>query len=62
MTFIVPVNSNDKLTSEVVDAFGCLGETMVIDEPHLPAATALASCGIAYAMRYVRAQSRGELN
>ncbi|QCD43607.1 pyrroline-5-carboxylate reductase [Duncaniella dubosii] len=59
MTFIVPVNSNDKLTSEVVDAFGCLGETMVIDEPHLPAATALASCGIAYAMRYVRAAVEG---
>lgn len=59
MTFIVPVNSTDNLTSEVVGVFDCLGETMVIDEAHLPAATALASCGIAYAMRYVRAAVEG---
>ena len=39
--------------------FNRLGSTMVIDEAHLPAATALASCGIAYAMRYVRAASEG---
>ncbi|MBP5235107.1 MAG: pyrroline-5-carboxylate reductase, partial [Bacteroidales bacterium] len=32
---------------------------MVITEKQLPAATALASCGIAYAMRYVRAASEG---
>ena len=32
---------------------------MVIGEKLLPAATALASCGIAYAMRYVRAASEG---
>lgn len=59
MTFIVPVDPDGAHTSDVVDAFDCLGETMVIDESHLPAATALASCGIAYAMRYVRAAVEG---
>ena len=59
MTFIVPVNADKNLISEVEAVFSCLGETMVIDEAHLPAATALASCGIAYAMRYVRAAVEG---
>lgn len=59
MTFVVPVNASASLVSEVTAMFDCLGETMVIDETHLPAATALASCGIAYAMRYVRAAVEG---
>ncbi len=36
-----------------------MGTTLVIDEQHLPAATTLASCGIAYAMRYIRAAMEG---
>lgn len=59
MTFIVPVNANQTLITTITEIFDCLGETMVIDEAHLPAATALASCGIAYAMRYVRAAVEG---
>ncbi|MCM1077729.1 MAG: NAD(P)-binding domain-containing protein [Bacteroides sp.] len=59
MTFIVPVNATPRMIDEVTALFNCLGETMVIDEAHLPAATALASCGIAYAMRYVRASVEG---
>lgn len=59
MTFIVPVDSDEAVTAAVTGIFDCLGETMVIDEAHLPAATALASCGIAYAMRYVRAAVEG---
>ena len=39
--------------------FGRLGTAMPIEEKLLPAATALASCGIAYAMRYVRAAMEG---
>lgn len=39
--------------------FSRLGEAMVIEERLLPAATSLASCGIAYAMRYVRAAMEG---
>ena len=32
---------------------------MSTDEQHLAAGTTLASCGIAYAMRYIRAASEG---
>lgn len=56
MTFIVEVNGQAPLATEL---FGLLGRAMVIGEKLLPAATALASCGIAYAMRYVRAASEG---
>lgn len=56
MTFIVEVNGRATLATEL---FGMLGKMMVIQEKLLPAATALASCGIAYAMRYVRGASEG---
>lgn len=56
MTFIVDVCGKTPLAEE---AFSCLGRVMVIEERLLPAATALASCGIAYAMRYVRAAVEG---
>lgn len=61
MTFLVPVNiaGDSSAISDVASMFNLLGETMTIDERHLPAATALASCGIAYAMRYVRAAVEG---
>ena len=36
-----------------------MGEVLVVDEKHLAAGTTLASCGIAYAMRYVRAAAEG---
>ena len=56
MTFIVEAAGECTGAREV---FGPLGRVMVIDERLLPGATALASCGIAYAMRYVRAASEG---
>jgi len=59
MTFIVPVNADEAAAARVREVFAALGDAMVITEKQLPAATALASCGIAYAMRYVRAASEG---
>ena len=59
MTFIVPCNAALQHTQQVVTLFNSMGETIVTDESHLPAGTTLASCGIAYAMRYVRAASEG---
>jgi pyrroline-5-carboxylate reductase len=59
MTFVVPVNATQEQTQTVIDIFNELGSTLITDEPHLPAATTLASCGIAYAMRYIRAASEG---
>ena len=39
--------------------FDTMGNTLITDEAHLAAGTTLASCGIAYAMRYIRAASEG---
>ena len=36
-----------------------MGGTLITDEEHLPAGTTLASCGIAYAMRYISASAEG---
>lgn len=44
---------------EVVEIFDQLGATMIIPESQMPAATVLASCGIAFALRFMRAASQG---
>ena len=59
MTFIVPVNATADTTSTIKALFDSVGQTMVTDERHLSAGMTLASCGIAYAMRYVRAAAEG---
>ena len=59
MTFIVPCGAGEKQTAMVKSVFDDLGQSLITDEPHLGAGTALASCGIAYAMRYVRAAAEG---
>ena len=59
MTFLVPVRAEAETTTAVKELFDTMGQTLVTDEAHLPAATALASCGIAYALRYVRAATEG---
>ena len=59
MTFIVPVNASEKDTQTVLDIYNEMGGTLITDEGHLAAGTTLASCGIAYAMRYIRAASEG---
>ena len=59
MTFIVPCNASDKQTNIVKGIFDNVGQTYLTDEQHLGAGTTLASCGIAYAMRYFRAASEG---
>ena len=45
--------------ANVVGIFEALGEVAVVEEKLLPAATALCSCGIAYAFRYIRAAVEG---
>lgn len=56
MTFVVDVCGH---TPQVESLFSHLGRVMVTEERLLPGATALASCGIAYAMRYARAATEG---
>ena len=60
MTF-VSHNAN-ATTSQVVEVeaiFNALGKAAVIEERLMGAATSLCSCGIAFAMRYVRAATEG---
>ena len=60
MTFIVPSVATQSQHIELVQAiFDEMGSTLITDEQHLAAGTTLASCGIAYAMRYIRAASEG---
>ena len=60
MTFIVPTAAVLQQHTELVERmFGEMGTTLITDEAHLAAGTTLASCGIAYAMRYIRAASEG---
>lgn len=59
MTFIAPVNAPADRTDTVAGIFGTLGETMIVEENMLAAGSTIASCGIAYAMRYVRAATEG---
>ncbi len=59
MTFIAPIDATKEETEVVKRIFDELGEAMVTDEKHLTAGTVLASCGIAYAMRYIRAAAEG---
>ena len=60
MTFVVPCSATQPQHIETVKAlFDSMGQTIITDEQHLAAGTTLASCGIAYAMRYIRAASEG---
>ena len=59
MSFIVPVNATADTTATIKELFDNVGQTMVTEERLLGAGMTLASCGIAYAMRYVRAAAEG---
>ena len=59
MTFITPVQAEPEAIATVKALFDTMGSSMVIDYGMMAAATAVASCGIAYAMRYVLDAARG---
>jgi pyrroline-5-carboxylate reductase len=59
MTFIASARSSDVQDGYLLDIFNELGQAMLIEERLIPAATSLASCGIAYALRYIRAAMEG---
>lgn len=59
MTFIASARSTEAQDSILVDIFNELGMAMLVDEGLIPAGTSLASCGIAYALRYIRAAMEG---
>ena len=60
MTFLVACGPQSQARLSLVEQlFGKMGHTLLTDEQHLAAGTTLASCGIAYAMRYIRAAAEG---
>ena len=59
MTFIASTHTTPEQDAELVEIFNELGEAMLVDEGLIPAGTSLASCGIAYALRYIRAAMEG---
>ncbi len=59
MTFLASRNANAAQIKLAEAIFGEMGQTMVIPERLMPAGMAVASCGLAYAMRYVRAAMNG---
>ena len=59
MTFITPVNAGQEAIDTVKGLFDTMGSSMVIDYSLMSAATAVASCGIAYAMRYILDAAQG---
>ncbi len=59
MTCICSKNAGSADINYVEDLFGTLGKVATIDEKLMEAATILAACGTAYAMRYIRANIQG---
>lgn len=59
LTCISANGNTDKHKAYVIDMFDKLGKTIEIPEELMAAATVLSSCGIAYALRYIRAAMQG---
>ena len=59
MTCISARDVSSQQLSYVTDVFNQLGKVVVIEEKLMDAATVLAACGTAYAMRYIRANIQG---
>lgn len=55
MTLVAARNTNDEQDKFVLQLFREMGTVMLIPEDKIAAATALASCGIAYVLKYVQA-------
>lgn len=59
LTCISANNPSDAHREYVIELFNRLGKTIEIPEELMAAATVLSSCGIAYALRYIRAAMQG---
>ncbi|MDR2037184.1 MAG: pyrroline-5-carboxylate reductase [Bacteroidales bacterium] len=55
MTCIAGVNTTEGQNKMMLDFFNLVGMSMMIDESLMNAATVIASCGTAFALRYMRA-------
>lgn len=59
MTLISSEDATKDQENFVVELFNKLGKAVIIPEKMMGAATSVASCGIAYALRYLRAATEG---
>lgn len=59
MTFLSAVHADATQIATVKALFDTIGATMVVDEKMLETGMILASCGIAFALRYIRAAAEG---
>ncbi|WP_299225102.1 pyrroline-5-carboxylate reductase [uncultured Psychroserpens sp.] len=59
ITCIASNTSDDESTTNVKRIFNALGETIVINEQLMDAATVLGACGIAYVLRFIRGMIQG---
>jgi pyrroline-5-carboxylate reductase len=59
MTCICSKDADNATVKYVNDLFSTVGKVVTIDEKLMEAATILAACGTAYAMRYIRANIQG---
>lgn len=59
MTFIASEGASAEEQDVVAGLFQLAGKVEIIEEKLFPAVTALSSCGIAYAFRYIRASMEG---
>jgi pyrroline-5-carboxylate reductase len=59
MTFLAADGATNEQIQCIRALFSCLGKVFLVPEKMLSAGTAIASCGIAFAMRYVRAATEG---
>jgi pyrroline-5-carboxylate reductase len=59
MTCIATNNSTEEQQEDIVSLFNKLGKAIIINEELMEAATVLGACGIAYALRFIRASSQG---
>ncbi len=59
MTCVAHHDAGKKEIEEVVSLFDNLGQTAIIEEKLMEAATIIGACGTAFAMRYIRANIQG---
>ena len=59
MTFVAADGATVEQTELIVKMFSLMGEAMLVSEKILEVGMVLASCGIAFALRYVRAAAEG---
>jgi pyrroline-5-carboxylate reductase len=59
MTCLAFKNTTHEAEEMIVSLFGKMGKTLIIPEDMMGAATVVGACGIAFALRFMRAMSQG---